>query len=137
MNQYRFDDIVLGMAHSFDVVITEEMVENFINITNDTNPLHSNDSYAKDKGFAGRVAFGMLVASFYSTLAGVYIPGKFSLLHGIDVSFNSPVYISDKLTIFGEVAYMNELYHQIEIKAYITRNKKKISKAKIKVGFHE
>ena len=137
MNQYRFDDIVLGMAHSFDVVITEEMVENFINITNDTNPLHSNDSYAKDKGFAGRVAFGMLVASFYSTLAGVYIPGKFSLLHGIDVSFNSHVYISDKLTIFGEVAYMNELYHQIEIKAYITRNKKKISKAKIKVGFHE
>jgi acyl dehydratase len=43
MNQYRFDDIVLGMAHSFDVVITEEMIENFINITNDTNPLHSND----------------------------------------------------------------------------------------------
>ena len=107
----------------------------FTQMTDDINPLHIDDDYAKRKGFDGRVVYGMLTSSFYSTLVGMYLPGKYSLLHSIDISYHCPVYIGDELTVYGEVSYKNEAYSQIEITAYITNHKnKKISKSKIKVG---
>ena len=77
----------------------------------------------------------MLTSSFFSTLVGVYLPGKYCLLQGIDIQFSKPVYIDDILTITGKVSYINEAYKQIEIKAIIiNQDNEKVSKATIKVG---
>jgi acyl dehydratase len=86
-------------------------------------------------GYPGRVVYGLLTSSFYSTLVGVYLPGKYCLLQGLDIQFSKPVYIGEHLAISGKVTYINEAYRQIEIKANITnQNNVKISRAKIKVG---
>ena len=77
----------------------------------------------------------MLTASFYSTLIGVFLPGKYCILQGIDIQFNKPVYSGDHLTISGMVTYINDAYKQLEIKAsIINQDHKKVSKALIKVG---
>ncbi len=135
MNQYKFEDIAEGLSESFEVVITSNMMENFLKISNDTNPLHIDVSYAKEKGFDSTVVYGMLTASFYSTLVGVYLPGKYCILQGIDIQFSKPVFVDDNLKISGKVSYINSAYKQIEIKASIENQKnQKVSKAKIKVG---
>ena len=73
MNEYTFDEIEVGMSASFKKLITKEMEDSFRMITGDENPLHKDDSFALEmsKGkFKGHVAFGMLTASLYSTVAG-------------------------------------------------------------------
>jgi len=136
MNEYKFSDIKIGLTESFNVEIDFSKLENFLDISNDTNPLHIDRKYAKEKGFEDRVVHGLLTASFYSTLVGVYLPGMSCILQGIDIEFSSPVYVGDALTIHGKVSYINEAYKQIEIKATIVnQNKKKVSKATIKTGF--
>jgi len=136
MNTYQFQDIAIGMSEEFVVTITDEMMELFLKTCGDVNPLHVDAIYAKQKGFLDRVVYGMLSSSLYSTLVGVYLPGKYCILQGIDVAFHQPVYVGDALTIYGEVSYLNEAYRMVEIRAYIKNKKgKKISKAKIKVGF--
>ena len=40
----------------------------------------------------------MLGASFFSTLAGVYLPGEHCLLHGVECKFAKPIFIGDTLT---------------------------------------
>ena len=135
MNEYKFYDIKIGLTKSFETKINVSMMDKFLDISNDTNPLHIDGSYAKDKGFSDRVVYGLLTSSFYSTLVGVYLPGKYCLLQGIDIQFSKPVYIGDILNISGKVSYINEAYRQIEIKAVITnKNNKKVSKSTIKVG---
>ena len=63
------------------------------------------------------------------------MPGKYSILQGIDIQFSKPVYIDDVLTITGKVSYINEAYRQIEVKAVIVnQDDEKVSKATIKVG---
>ena len=90
---------------------------------------------SKSKGFSDRVVYGMLTSSFFSTLVGVYLPGKYCILQSIDIKFSKPVYIDDILTITGKVSYINEAYKQLEIKAVIiNQDNKKVSKATIKVG---
>ncbi|WP_349168860.1 MaoC/PaaZ C-terminal domain-containing protein [Fusobacterium varium] len=122
------------MKASFKIKITEEMMKNFEIMTGDINPLHINQEYAKEKGMLDKVVYGMLTSSFYSTLVGVYLPGKRCLLQGIEISFKKPVYIGEEIEIYGEISYLNEAYKIAEIKAYIKNESKKTSTAKITVG---
>ena len=135
MNEYKFSDIEIGLEESFEVKIDASKMDKFLDISNDINPLHVDSNYAEKKGFPGRVVYGLLTSSFYSTLVGVHLPGKHCILQGIDIQFSKPVYIGDTLKISGKVSYINEAYKQIEIRAFITnQNNEKVSKATIKTG---
>lgn len=136
MNSYKFDDIVENETKSsFQVSVTSEMMDKFLAISGDNNPMHIDSDYAKSKGYEDRLVYGMMTASFYSTLVGVYLPGKYCLLQEIETSFYNPVYIGDILTIKGTVTEKNEVLRRFEITAKIVNQAgSRISKAKIKVG---
>ena len=135
INEYHWNDLSVGLCHEFQATITEIMMKHFLMDSGDCNPLHVNTTYAKQSGFKSHVVYGLLTSSFYSTLVGVHLPGKFCLLHGIDISFIKPVYIGDKLTVSGQITYVNNAYKQAEISAMIVNmNGEKVSKAKIKIG---
>jgi len=138
MNHYGWQDLELGLKHEFQTVITEEMMQHFLQDSGDVNPLHVDAAYAETRGFPNKVVYGLLTASFYSTLVGVHLPGQNCLLHGIDVSFLKPVFVGDALTISGEITYLNEAYRQAHISAQIiSKQGVKVSKARIKVGVLE
>lgn len=135
MNSYKFTDLNIGDEESFYVHIDASKLDKFLDISGDVNLLHTSSEYAQSKGFTDRVAYGMLTSAFYSTLVGVYLPGKYCILQGINIQFSKPVYIDDHLKITGKIHYMNEAYKQLEIKAVIFNQKnEKVSKATIKVG---
>ena len=114
------------------------MMASFAALSGDVNPLHMDDHFAKTAGYPGRVVFGMMMASFYSRLVGMYLPGKRALLHGVAVEFCSPAYIGETLTVSGVVSFRNDAYRRLEVKARIVnQNGALISKAKIQVGVHE
>ena len=107
MNEYVFDEIRVGQEEHFTRLITPQMEESFRLLTGDENPLHREDAFAKKIGggkFEGHVTYGMLTASLLSTLAGVYLPGRYSLIHSIDnISFKKPVYAGQELLVSGTV----------------------------------
>ena len=135
MNEYRYEDIETGHKESFTVSVTEDMMKSFCDMTGDINPLHSDEDYAKSKGHPGRVAYGMLTASLLSTLAGVYLPGRNSLIHEVKLKFAKPVYIGDTLTVEGVVEEKHDVYSLLVIKATIrNQNGDKVCRAKMQVG---
>ena len=134
MNNYNFDELSVGMSESFDVTITSEMLENFKGITGDVNPLHNDQDFEVSKGHPGRVAFGMLTASFLSTLAGVYLPGEKSLIQQVETKFANPVYIGDVLTVKGEITELIESVQRLTLKVTITnQNGKKVLRGKMEI----
>ena len=137
MNSYKINDLTIGHNENFDVVITESMMEQFVSISGDTNPLHSDRNFAGNYGHKDKVVFGMLLSSFYSKLVGVYLPGKYALLTNIDIDFIKTVFINDKLNITGEVNGIDNRFNFISIRSSITRNKIKVSNANIRVSFNE
>jgi len=138
MNEYRWSDLKLGLDAQFETTIGEEAMRRFVEISGDVNPLHMDDAFARNRGFRGRVVFGLLASSFYSKLVGVYLPGKFALLHGIDVEMKAPAFVGDRLTVKGEIIHLSDPYKRLEIKAAIVNDEgKTISRAKIRAGVHE
>lgn len=138
MNHYCYNEIKNGHEEKFEVEIKPEMLDEFANITKDTNPLHIDSVFAKSKGYKERICYGMLTASFISTLAGVYIPGENSLIHSVEVKFVKPVYVGDKLTIIGTVIDKNDLFSCITLKITILNQKnEKVLRGKMQIGVLE
>ncbi len=135
MNQYTFEEIAVGMEESFSVTITPEMMKQFREITGDVNPLHTNPDFAKSKGYDSCVTYGMLTASFLSTLAGVYLPGERSLIHGVEIKFVKPVFPGDKIKISGVVTEKNEHFPVITLKVtMVNQNEQKVLRGSMQIG---
>ena len=135
MNHYTLAEMTPGLTESFTVTVTEEMMQAFERLTGDCSPINVDETYAKARGYGGRVVYGMLGASFFSTLAGVYLPGEHCLLHGVECKFARPVFIGDTLTVTGTVVNVSEAVAEAEIKAVITnQDGKKVTRGVIKAG---
>ncbi len=138
MNEYTYDTIEVGIEESFSVKITEDMLADFKKISGDENPMHIDDAYAVEHGFSAKIVYGMLTASFYSRLAGMYLPGKYCILKAVESFFERPVYVNDTLLVKGKVKEKDDRFNQIVIKAKITNSGgKTVSKANIIAGFYE
>lgn len=138
MNEYTLSEIETGMQVSFTKRITKETEDAFRELSGDDNPLHRDDEFAREISggkMKSHAAFGMLTASLYSTLAGMYLPGKYSLIHSFDeLSFLKPVFVPDELTVTGEVTDKIEDLGLILVKASIRNGENKlVSRAKMKV----
>ncbi len=136
MNEYTYESISTEDEASFCAAISEQMMTGFRESSGDINPLHCDEDFAKQNGYPGRVVYGMLTSSLYSTLAGVYLPGKYCLLQGVDARFHKPVFVGDRLTVSGKVAQKHDSVRMIVIKAEIKNQRgETVSSAIIKAGF--
>jgi 3-hydroxybutyryl-CoA dehydratase len=138
VNEYRWADLAVGMREEFAVVIDVAAVDAFVTLTGDNNPLHVDSGSAREAGFRDRLVHGLLTASYYSTLIGIHLPGRYALLQGIDIDFAHPVYPGDTLTVSGTIAFLSEATRLAKIDAEI-RNAEgaRVSKAKIRAGIRE
>ena len=101
--EYNFEELFVGQKANFFKKIDSTLVNDFAKISGDFNPLHMNDEYASTTNFGKRVCHGMLLASFFSQLIGMYLPGKNSLYFSQTLNFRNPCFIDDNITIEGEI----------------------------------
>lgn len=135
LNHYTFAQLQIGQSESFSVTVTEQSMQLFCKLSGDISPIHMQDNAAIQRGHKGRVAYGMLCASYFSTLAGVYLPGEHCLLHSVEAKFTKPVYIGDTLCVSGTISEKNEAFGVITIKAAITnQHGEKVTRGTIKAG---
>lgn len=102
MRGKTYDEIKVGDVASFSKTITEADIHSFSAVTADFNPIHVDEVYATTSSLGqkmgGRIAQGMLSASLFSTLVGMYIPGKGALYVSQTCNFKLPVKIGDTIT---------------------------------------
>lgn len=98
-----FEDIAIGMSAAFAKTVTEADIFAYAGLSGDFNPVHVNDEFAKDSFFKGRIAHGMLSASFISTVLGMRLPGPGCVYVSQSLRFRAPVRIGDTVTALVEV----------------------------------
>lgn len=88
----------VGQTASFTKTVTETDVVLFAGISGDLNPAHVDEVAAKQSMFKGRVAHGILGASFISAVIGMKLPGPGTLYLSQDLQFVKPIYFNDTVT---------------------------------------
>lgn len=105
---YYFEDLSLGMSESYTRTIKDADIQQFAEMSGDTNPAHLDEEFAATTRFEKRIAHGMLSASFISTLVGTKLPGPGCLYVSQTLKFRAPVYISDEVTATVSITDLNE-----------------------------
>ena len=124
--KYTFDSINIGINHEFKITITEKIVSDFSVISGDFNPLHMDENYAAKTKFKKRICHGMLLASFFSRLVGMYLPGESALYFSQSLNFISPCFINDKIVVKGEIIDKNHSTKIITVKTSIINQKNEL-----------
>ena len=117
----KLDNLHIGQKIEFTEVISESMVEKFAKLSGDYNPHHMDESYAEKTKFKKRICHGMLLASLFSRLTGMYLPGKGSLFFSQSLNFISPAFIDDKVIVEGEIVKISRSTGIVTIKTIIKK----------------
>ena len=119
----NFDEINVGQKASFQIQITNKMIEKFAELSGDYNPLHMDEIHAQNSKFHQRICHGMLLGSFFSQLVGMHLPGKKCLYLSQNLNFHNPCHVSDVITIQGIVKEKSDSTKILEIDTTIMNQK--------------
>src|ERR1043166_7495307 len=112
-------DFVPGQQASYTKTFTDEDVQHFVAIAGDVNPLHVDDAFAASTRFGRRVLHGMLTASLFSTMVGMFIPGTGAIYRSQTLTFLRPVHVGETVTAYFEIRTVDRAKHRLTIDAWI------------------
>lgn len=98
------DKLKVGDSDEFTKTVSESDIYLFAGITGDLNPAHINEVYAKNTVFKGRIAHGLFIGGFISTVIGTKLPGPGSIYREQKLTFLAPVRIGDTITARVEIS---------------------------------
>lgn len=79
--------------------VTPDVYFSFQRISSDYNPLHTDEAFAKSKGFPARVMYGNILNGFVSHFVGMALPTRDVMIQTQDIQFRKPVYLGDEIIL--------------------------------------
>ena len=81
-------------ARMYRTVHEEDLIQ-FAELSQDFNPVHLNEEYAKNTRFGGRIAHGLFCSAMVSALLGMELPGLGTIILSESMRFLYPAYVGD------------------------------------------
>lgn len=113
-----FSEIKIGSKYSFKKSFSNDDILAFARLTGDFNPLHINPTHGQ-KIFKQNIVHGMLIGGLFSTLVGMYCPGKNCLYLSQEIEFMKPIYPNQKIMVKGTVINKVEALKILNIKTEV------------------
>lgn len=113
---YILEELSVGMTAEKTVEMTDARIRLFAEASDDFNPVHMDETYASKTPYRGRIAHGLLSASFGSAVVGTQLPGAGAIYLHQTLEFKKPVRIGDKVTARVTVASIDEAGARVTLK---------------------
>jgi 3-hydroxybutyryl-CoA dehydratase len=101
------DELQPGQSATYERTVTDADIREFAQVSGDDNPVHLDEDFAAKTMFKGRIAHGMLAASFISTTVGTKLPGYGCIYISQNLRFRAPVKIGDTVATTATVKEVN------------------------------
>ena len=95
LNGFILDELTVGQSAELTREITEDRIQRFAEASDDFNPVHMDEEFASKTAYRGRIAHGLLSASFVSAVVGTMLPGPGAIYLHQTRTFHKPVRIGD------------------------------------------
>jgi 3-hydroxybutyryl-CoA dehydratase len=93
----KIEDVNVGAVLSESYTFTESAIQTFRDLIRDEAPIHWDEEFALKKSFEGRIVYGFLVASPFSRMLGMTLPGPHTVIHAISYKIHHPVYVGETI----------------------------------------
>lgn len=122
LHGYYIEDLAPGMSALYARTVTDADIVLFAGISGDANPVHLNHEFAANTMFEGRIAHGMLTASFISTVLGTKLPGPGCIYLSQNLKFRAPVRAGDTVNARATITEVNPAKRRVTLSAVCTVN---------------
>ncbi|MDR3362651.1 MAG: MaoC family dehydratase [Desulfovibrio sp.] len=116
---WTYETLNVGDKDSISKVIDDAVVRKFADVSNDNNPLHLDEDFAKTTTFGRRIAHGMISAGLISAVLGTQLPGMGTVYMSQSLKFRRPVFLGDTLTAWAEVQEKIDAKKRIVLKTWV------------------
>lgn len=124
-----------GERYTQQFAVSPEIYTGFIQLFNDKNPLHTDEAFARGKGFDGCVMHGNILNGFVSYFVGECLPEKNVMIYSQRIDFKKPVYLGDQLNFSAVVDEFSEAVNMAEISfEFVNQHGVKVAKGKLQTG---
>lgn len=113
---YILEELTVGMTAEKQVPVTEDRIRLFAEASDDFNPVHMDEAFAARTAYRGRIAHGLLSASFGSAVVGTILPGAGAIYLGQTLAFHRPVRIGDVVIARVTVAAIDETSARVTLR---------------------
>jgi 3-oxoacyl-[acyl-carrier protein] reductase len=115
-----FDQIRVGDEAELTHLLTQADVQAFATLTGDFNPLHVDETFVQKTLLGKPVVYGMLSASFISTIIGMMLPGSGALWTSQTLDYVHPAYVGDTLHVVAKVKQKSPATRMVILQIVIT-----------------
>ena len=112
---YILDELHVGMTAEKTVEMTEQRIQQFADASDDFNPVHRDEAFASKTAYRGRIAHGLLSASFGSAVVGTILPGAGAIYISQTLGFHLPVRIGDDVVVRISVLSVDQESARVEL----------------------
>ena len=99
MQSLSMKELSVGQSVEKEFLVTEETGVAFAEVSQDKNPIHLDTEYAEKTRFGKKIAHGMLMGGYISSLIGMELPGEGTIYMKQELTFLRPVYYGDKIRV--------------------------------------
>ncbi len=93
------DSFNLGDSYREKFIVTNDVVNKFAEFSEDFNPIHVDQNYAKSRGYSRQVSHGVIQLSYLSKMIGMDFPGPGAIWMNQTVNWLLPVLVGDIIEI--------------------------------------
>ena len=111
-----------GQTHSITVAISPTDLAQYVHVSGDSAPMHTDAEFAQAAGFAGVVVHGGYLMALVSRLVGMEFPGPRAVLERMDIAFRKPCYVPCEVRLAATVRQISEAVATIILDIVISNN---------------
>lgn len=112
---YILEELQVGMTAEKIIPVTEQRIQQFAEASDDFNPVHMDEAFASKTAYRGRIAHGLLSASFGSAVVGTILPGAGAIYISQTLQFHAPVRIGDDVVVRISVVSVDPESARVEL----------------------
>ena len=93
----KIEEFYVGQSASLKKVFSSDDVKVFAELSLDKNPIHLDETYARQSLFGIRIVHGFFVGSLISAVFGTVLPGEGAIYLHQEMNFRKPVYHGEEI----------------------------------------
>ena len=105
----------------------------FAALSGDYNPIHTDDDFARGKGFQGRVVYAGVLVAKISQLIGMRLPGRDGVWASLALEFRRPLYVGQAAQVEGLVEQFSDSTGMLLLKLTVRSGGQLLAKGKAEV----
>ncbi len=117
-NEVDFSNkFAVGAEASTKRRVTKEAVADMAKVSQDYNPIHVDEEYARSHYFGRCIAHGLFCESMISRLLGTDLPGEGTVLLSQSLRYLAPVYVGDTVTARVRIEWLDAEKRRLKLSA--------------------